>query len=178
MRARQYQARKQDVMRFTHCAAILITVPISGILLVATAATASAFSGPEPGRVVESCIAVSATIPVGSGPVGVSANPKSHTIYVTNFSDNTVSVISGHTNTVTATIPVGTQPNGVAANPKTHTIYVTNELGNTVSVINGNTNDVTKTIRVGSNPAAAAVIQESSTVYVTNSGPPSNSVSV
>ena len=69
---------------------------------------------------------VTATIPVGSGPFGVAANPKTGTIYVTNF-DNTVSVINGRTNTVTATIPVGNAPVGVAADPKTHTIYVTNE---------------------------------------------------
>ena len=70
---------------------------------------------------------VTATIPVGSGPFGVAADPKTGTIYVTNAFDNTVSVISGRTNTVTATIPVGSAPVGVAADPKTHTIYVTNE---------------------------------------------------
>jgi YVTN family beta-propeller protein len=49
--------------------------------------------------------------------------------------DNTVSVISGQTNTVTATIRVGLDPRGVAANPKTNTIYVANSGSNTVSVL-------------------------------------------
>ena len=76
-----------------------------------------------------------ATIPVGSAPVGIAANPKTHTIYVTNEADNTVSVISGRTNTVTATIPVGAFPFGVVADPKAKATYVTNANSSTVSVL-------------------------------------------
>ena len=57
------------------------------------------------------------------------------TVYVTNLSDGTVSVISAQTNTVTATIPVGGHPGAVAVNPLAGTVYVTNAYGNTVSVI-------------------------------------------
>src|SRR5260370_24177664 len=45
-------------------------------------------------------------IPVGSGPVGVAVTSDGSKVYVTNFNDNTVSVIDTATNTVTATIPV------------------------------------------------------------------------
>jgi DNA-binding beta-propeller fold protein YncE len=45
---------------------------------------------------------LTATIPVGNGPSGVAANPKTNTIYVPNGNINDVSVISGRTNTVTA----------------------------------------------------------------------------
>jgi YVTN family beta-propeller protein len=81
------------------------------------------------------CIAVTATIPVGSGPGGVAADRKTKTIYVANDFSSTVSVISGRTNTVTATVPVGDGPQGVAAVPKTHTGYVANNGEGTVSVL-------------------------------------------
>lgn len=38
---------------------------------------------------------VTATIPVGAAPGAVATNPLTNTAYVTNFGDNTVSVISG-----------------------------------------------------------------------------------
>jgi DNA-binding beta-propeller fold protein YncE len=38
---------------------------------------------------------VTATIPVGAAPGGVTTDPLTDTAYVTNFGDNTVSVISG-----------------------------------------------------------------------------------
>ena len=45
---------------------------------------------------------------------GASAALAQTKAYVTNFGDNTVSVISTATNTVTATIPVGTNPQSIA----------------------------------------------------------------
>ena len=88
---------------------------------------------------------MTATIPVGNGPFGVAVNSVTNTVYIANFGvlsaaqpvGNTVSVISGRTNTVTATIPVGTAPGEVATNPLTNTAYVTNFGDNTVSVISG-----------------------------------------
>src|SRR5262245_48338091 len=44
--------------------------------------------------------------------------------YVTNFGDNTVSVIDATTNTVTATIPVGSNPAGIAVTPNGAVAYV------------------------------------------------------
>ena len=58
---------------------------------------------------------VTATIPVGNGPVGVAVNPSMGVVYVTSIKNGTVSVISGGSNTVTATIPVGNGPVGVNA---------------------------------------------------------------
>src|SRR5918993_1225982 len=54
--------------------------------------------------------------------------------YVTNFSDNTVSVIDTATNTVTTTVSVGAGPRGVAITPGGAFAYVAN-LSGTVSVI-------------------------------------------
>ena len=50
---------------------------------------------------------VTATVPVGKLPLGVAVDPGTHTVYVTNDEDDTVSVIDGSTHTVTATVPVG-----------------------------------------------------------------------
>ena len=94
-------------MRFTQRGAMLIAVAITGLALAAPAAAASASSVRDAARAVKGCITVTATIPVGSSPGGVAADPKTNTIYVADFLDNTVSVISGRTDTVTATIPVG-----------------------------------------------------------------------
>ena len=77
------------------------------------------------------------TIPVGGLPISVTVNPPTGDVYVTNFNDGTVSVISGRTNTVTTTIPVGNGPVGVAVNPPTGAVYVTNIGDDTVSVISG-----------------------------------------
>lgn len=53
---------------------------------------------------------MTATIPVGSGPLGVAADPLTNTVYIANVTDNTVSVINGKTNAVTATIRSAMSP--------------------------------------------------------------------
>ena len=75
-------------------------------------AVAAAVAGPA---VAAARYTVTATIPVGSYPLGVAANPHTGTVYVANVGSDTVSVISGPTDTVTATIPVGGGPRGVAS---------------------------------------------------------------
>ena len=83
----------------------------------------------------------------------MAVDPGTHTVYVTNRNDDTVSVIDGSTHTVTATVPVGKSPDGVAVDPGTHTVYVTNQLSDgTVSVIDGSTRTVTATVPVGNAP--------------------------
>jgi YVTN family beta-propeller protein len=113
---------------------------------------------------------VTATIPVGQAPDQAAVNPRTDTIYLTNFQDNTVSVISGRTDTVTATIPVGTSPIGVAADPRTSRIYVSNSADNTISVISGQTNTVVAAIAMGPGVFALqdAVNPRTSKLYVIN----------
>jgi len=57
---------------------------------------------------------VTATIPVGSGPLGVAVTPDGSTVYVANEAQGTVagtvSVIATASNTVTATIPGFSEP--------------------------------------------------------------------
>jgi YVTN family beta-propeller protein len=53
---------------------------------------------------------VTATVPVGTFPVGVSVTPDGAHVYVANQRDNNVAVIATATNTVTARVPVGIAP--------------------------------------------------------------------
>jgi YVTN family beta-propeller protein len=111
---------------------------------------------------------VTATIPVGTEPFAVAVDPATHTAYVANGSNGTVSVIDEATNAVTATIAVGSDPVGVAVDPAIHTAYVANADGGTVSVIDEATNAVTATIAVGSVPYKVAVDPATHMAYVTN----------
>ncbi|WP_251065537.1 YncE family protein [Streptomyces sp. ISL-44] len=93
---------------------------------------------------------VVATIPVGTGPVGVAVDVHDH-VFVTNSGDNTVLVIDALTNTVTATINVGLRPESVATDPQ-FGVYVANGGFGTVSVID-RFNTVIATINVGGPPS-------------------------
>ena len=77
-------------------------VAAAALALAAGAAPASAAGG----------YTVTATIPVGSGPIGVAVGAAARTAYVTNFGGDTVSVIDEATRTVTVAIPVGSSPTG------------------------------------------------------------------
>ncbi len=138
--------------------------------------------------------AAAVTIPVGGYPIAVAVNQITHTAYVGNGNDGTVSVIntatcnasvsSGCGSTV-ATVPVGSGPVDAAVNEATDTVYVVGLNSNTVSVIDGATCNAVVTrgcsstppaIPVGSGPDGVAVDQITDTVYVANSG--DNTVSV
>ena len=56
-------------------------------------------------------------IPVGIAPLAIAYDPVHQDMYVTNFGDDTVSVIDTTTNTVIDTIPVGNVPLGIAYDP-------------------------------------------------------------
>ena len=120
---------------------------------------------------------------VGGFPVLLAVDQATHTIYVANAEDNTVSVIDGNTCNGTdssgcgqtpPTVAVGSGPEGVAVNQATKTIYVGNGGDDTVSVINGATCNATvtsgcaqspPTIAVAGEPAALAVDEATNTVY-------------
>jgi YVTN family beta-propeller protein len=77
--------------------------------------------------------------------------------YVTNTSDDTVSVISLDTNAVVGTINVGDQPGYVAVTPDGLRAYVSNRNSNNVSVIDAISGSVIQTIGVGTTPLQLAV---------------------
>ena len=108
----------------------------------------------------------SATLTVGTHPLGIALTPGGATAYVTDEGSGNVSVIAG-TNTATPTVGstplvVGSEPESVAVAPDGRTAYVTNFGANTVSVING-ANTITPSVAssaltVGSEPVGIAVV--------------------
>ena len=85
------------------------------------------------------CRQTPATVPVGSGPIGIFADHANHTVYVANFNDGTVSMINSATcNAADLTscptsapppITVAGGPGDVDVNQKDHTVYVANLTG-------------------------------------------------
>jgi YVTN family beta-propeller protein len=93
-----------------------------------------------------------ATIQVGGGPVGIVVSPDSSTIYVANFSSNSVSVIDAATNTVSSVISTDSSPTKLAISPDGSTLYVsTAVVPGIVDVISTSTKTVTSTISLNSN---------------------------
>jgi YVTN family beta-propeller protein len=129
---------------------------------------------------------IGAPIPVGNFPMGIAFDPANSNLYVTNSGSDTVSVISGQTNTVIgAPIPVGHFPSGIAFSPLFNghidvfggTLYVANLVDDTVSVISGRTNTVIGApIHVGGAPHGIAYDSANGNLYVVNGG--SRTVSV
>ena len=109
-------------------------------------------------------------ISVGDSPWGIAITPDGLYVYVTNFSDSTVSIISTITNTVIDTIGANTYPTGIAITPNGLYIYVTNSTASSsiVSIISTATNTVINTISVGNNPRGIAITPDGLYVYVTN----------
>ena len=127
--------------------------------------------------------AVTATVPVGSGPLGVTVTSDGAKVYVANQggnpftssggSGNTVSAINASTNAVSGTATVGSGAFATAVTPDSSKVYVTNYgagSGNTVSVVNPATNAVTATVTVGTGPLGIAITPDGSKAYVANNG--------
>jgi DNA-binding beta-propeller fold protein YncE len=137
-----------------------------------------------------------ARAPVGSGPVSAALDQKTKTLYVTNYNDGTVSVLStaqcnSHEIAGCArrwpVASVGMNPVGIAVDQATNTIYVTNSGDGTVSVINGVTcngddssgcRQKAPTVRVGAFPAAVVVDPVTNMVFVANQDTHPGTVSV
>jgi YVTN family beta-propeller protein len=151
------------------------------------ASPAAGFAPPDP--------AVAAA-PVGTGPVFAAENDRTHTLYVPNSGDGTVSVVNlatcsslnvsgcAHRSSV---IKVGNLPLGIGIDQATNTVYVANAGDSTVSVIDGATCDASDTSGCGQRPAtvavgafgdAVAVDPVTNTVFVTNQAARPGTVSV
>jgi len=89
-------------------------------------------------------------------------------IYVSNYDENTVSVIQTPENNVIGTIGVGDGPLGVSVTPDGGHVYVSNHDEDTVSVIQTLENSVIGTIGVGDGPLGVSVTPDGKYVYVSN----------
>jgi YVTN family beta-propeller protein len=111
------------------------------------------------------------TFDVGEGPWGVAATydsadatPK---VYVTNYEEDTVSVISdGGVETIEN---VGDGPLGAALTPDGEFLYVTNFNDSNVTVIDTVNQSIVTRITVGNRPWGVAMANDGSHVFVTNS---------
>ncbi len=119
---------------------------------------------------------VIAQITVGSTPTSVAYDNQNGDMYVANSGANTLSVISGVTNSVVATVPMGTTPEEVGYDSTNGDVYVANSFWNNVSVISGVTNSVVATVPVGTSPEVVGYDSTNGDVYVANFF--SNNVSV
>jgi YVTN family beta-propeller protein len=98
---------------------------------------------------------VTATVTVGSRPVGIAITPDGTTAYVA-ATYGPVSAIDLSTNTVVANIVVPNHPELVAISADGSRVYVTDQIA-AVAVINTNTNTVLAEIPTGGSPGGVAV---------------------
>ena len=126
------------------------------------------------------------TIAVGSSPTAIVVDQQTHTVYVANDTDSTVSVIdaatcNAHVTTscggVQPTVSVGSFPVDLAVNTTTDTVYVVNLFDEDVSAIDGATCNASDhagcshsppTVAAGSGVEGIAVNATTNTVYVSN----------
>jgi len=105
-----------------------------------------------------------ATIPVGKAPGPMVINPITHSVYVVNTADNTVSVIDSESLMVKAVVKVATGPSSIAANPAANLVYVASVDGGTVSAIQGT--KVVGTLKIGGMPVGMVVDTVLNQVYI------------
>ncbi len=135
------------------------------------------------------------TLTVGSDPnadpSGVAIDKRTDTVYVSNASDNTVSVFNGATcNAETsagcgqtpAMVPAGPAPVAIFEDPANNTVYIPNVTEDDLSMLDTATCNATDlaacpttlppTVAVAGNPDGGAVDASTQTVYVTVCGDP------
>jgi YVTN family beta-propeller protein len=118
------------------------------------------------GPILAAAQSLSTTVPTGSYPIAVAANPATNKIYVANQNSDSVTVIDGVTNNTT-TVWIGSSPNALAVNSVTNRIYVAEVNAATVTVING-ANNQTSSVATGAGPWALAVNPVTNKIYVAN----------
>lgn len=115
---------------------------------------------------------------VGDGPWGIAAiydsADASDKVYVTNFKDRTVSVISS--DGVETIVNVGNGPLGAALTPDGDFLYVANFFDGNVAVIDTADQSIVDRITVGDEPWGVAIANDGNHVFVTNNN--SDTVSV
>jgi YVTN family beta-propeller protein len=103
--------------------------------------------------VTSGCAQIPHAVRVGRGPDGIAVNPATHTIYVADVTDDTVSVLDAATCNATVSsccrtlhprlLRTGKSPRWVTVDQATDTVYVPNGDDGTLSVLNGATCNAT-----------------------------------
>jgi YVTN family beta-propeller protein len=87
--------------------------------------------------------------------------------YVSNFKDNTVSVIDTDAGKIVATVPVAAGPHGMAITQDGRTVYISGDGSSSLDVIDTATDKVVKTINVGKAPNGIALTPDNKLLLVT-----------
>jgi YVTN family beta-propeller protein len=105
--------------------------------------------------VTAGCAQTPPVVRVGRGPDGIAVNPATHTVYIANVTDNTVTVLDAATCNATVSsgcstphprlLRTGKSPRWVTVDQTTNTVYVPNGDDGTASVLNGATCNATVT---------------------------------
>jgi YVTN family beta-propeller protein len=111
---------------------------------------------------------ITATIPVGAFPFGVSTSPDGSKAYIVNGSAGSITVINTADNTVTTINGVGTSLFGITNSPDGSRVYTTDQSNDVVIAINAINNSIVATIPVGSHPGGVVISPDGSTLYVAN----------
>jgi YVTN family beta-propeller protein len=117
------------------------------------------------------------TVSTGRGPTDVAVNPATNKVYVSNSTNQNVSVIDGTTDTVVATVdaPDGLNPQFIAVNSATNKIYVTyggnanGEQVNGLMKIDGASNATVATYPLPLGANAFAINPATNLIYVADS---------
>jgi YVTN family beta-propeller protein len=154
-------------------------IAAAAVLLLGAAALAAVAVNPNPPKLPWRV----PTVNVGIEPVTSVVDQATHTVYVANIAEDTVSVIDGtRCNSSSssrcspiATLTVGPNPLFMAFDPTTGTLYVTIIGGteNTIAVVNANTCNARNTSGCGQTPAVVTV---PGAIYDDDSGIASNIV--
>src|SRR6516165_3290834 len=174
---RRARAKLRTALAVTTCAAALLTSAVS-----------AAASGHVASRSGGRTLGTLPRVLVGNAPQDSVFDPVTHTVYVANQGDNTMSVVNARTCNARDTagcaraapaFPAGNGPFGISINNATHTVYIADGNSDTVSVFNTATCNaadtagckrITATVKVGEGPASVAVDPVTDTLYVTNAG--------
>ncbi len=109
-----------------------------------------------------------AIVDVGAGANKVALSPDEDRAYVTNYSDNTISIVDVDTEAEVGTIAVGAGPMDVALSPDGIYAYVVNQDAGNLSVVNLISRQQEMTISVGGLPQGIAVAEDGEYAYVAN----------
>lgn len=89
-----------------------------------------------------------ATVPVGTGPIGVAALPDGSMFYVANSGSDNVTVVSAHSFSplTTVALPAGANPVWIASEPTSSKIYVADKGASETTIIQTVNNTITQNI--------------------------------
>lgn len=109
------------------------------------------------------------TIPVGRGPSGLAVSPDGRRLYVANFHDGTLSVISTRRGRAVRTIAVGGSAHGVAASPDGTSVVVADTFLDDIVILDADSLAVRARTPGGRAPNAVAITPDN-WAYVTAYG--------